>query len=537
MSNLLSKISSSKIILKFYQWKTALAVCFLFAIVAMIYQHCYLDYARRDQIEFMIERNSFQDTKAWFAHAINYSRTRLNSPGDYFLFRPGLYLFLTLTDIFLRDNLVIVGIFSIMLHLTVVVLLYFVFKICFKNNITAFLFAALFASQYMGVEMVAWRHISAYMFSVALALVGFLIVSSKLRLKYLCVVITLFMSMLFHEVIPASFILLTMFLTPALVFRNRHKVKETFVTSKLIYILVATLILYFTINALNWMTVRPPSIMGPSDHFSLSYSFLREALRNFLHYLGSGTRSVLNPFSMQLTWDKSLDDWAYFTWDLRRDPVEGYLAWGGIGIFLLLAVMSTILLRVCRGKEGRAEIITLWACCGLIGLTAIYSFGRLTLRNLGYGMISTYYYWFFSFFYIIILKFLIDEILQKIPPSWWKKTICFIGCIIVMIMVVAQIRMAKNVLSKNYDLAWAKHIQQAIRTSAVYFSIHPDDCLDPNEKNLIVPPRKLWCFTLPYYLNQYNCGWVPGTSIVHLVRTDTGVTIIQPGPYPDHYEK
>lgn len=515
------------------RWKIVLVILSFCAIVFIIYQNCYLDYARRDHIGFMVERNEFPDTWSWFTHAMNFSRTRHAAPGDYFLFRPGLYFFLTVNDIFFRDNLIVAGLFSIFLHLAVTILLYVTFKLYFRNGAPAFLFAALFASQHMGIEMVALRHTCTYMLSVALTLISLLIVSSKLNHRYWLAAVILFAATLFHEVIPASIALMTALIVA---FRGVDHGQAKIVTRKVVFIFCATVVLYFIFNAINWKATAPPSFIGPADHFTPSWAFFKEAVRNFFHYLGSGTRTVLCPFSMQLSWDKSLDDWAYFTWDMTEGDIGVYLWWGGVAVALLFTALAVSLRKVFYGQEEPSDIITLWACCGLLSLTVIYSFGRLTIRNPGYSVTSTYYYWFFSFFYMIVIKFLLDEVLKKVSTFWWKRGACVVGYSLMTVMIVGQICMAKNAINNNYDLAWAKQITDAVRTSKVYFAEHPDACLDATETYLNVPPRNLQYFTLPYYLNKYNCGRAAGTSVVHLQRTTDGGTRIQPGPYPDHFE-
>jgi len=517
------------------RWRPVLAVILLVVIVICIYRHAYLDYARRDHIVFIAERNSFPGTGDWFTHAMNYTRTRISSPGDYFLFRPGLYFFLTLNDIFLRQNLLVAGIFTILLHLGVVFLLYFTLCRFFKGSSWPFFFAALFASQHMGVEMVSWRHISTYMFSASLGLASLILLSLNERRKYMWAGFLLFLSMTFHEVQPAAIALLLTIVLLVHYFKGRPLISGGIIQGHVICLLSAALITYFVLNFFNWLITKPPSFIGPADHFSSVAAFLKESVRNFVHYLGTATRAVLYPFSMKLSWDKTLDDWAYFTWDMTAGDIRGYLAWGTLGVILIASAVGICLRRIWQAREEGAEIITLWACCGLVSLTLIYSLGRLTLRSAGYSVTSTYYYWFFSFFYMIILKFLIDEALAKLPQSRLRQGLVYAGGALLAAMILAQTCMARDTLKENYDLTWANHIRQAVKTSEVYFTLNPDACLDTDESNLGKPPRELQYFTLPYYLNKYNCGWVKGTAVVHLLRTNEGITVIRPGPYPAEY--
>jgi hypothetical protein len=132
---------------------------------------------------------------------------------------------------------------------------------------------------------------------------------------------------------------------------------------------------------------------------------------------------------------------------------------------------------------------------------------------------------------MIIVKCLIDEGLNG--DSWVqrKKATCFVGRVIMAVIIVAQIWTARGMIEKNYDLTFAKQIRQFIHAGKAYFTANPNACLDTNI--VTVAQRNQQVFTMPYYLSKYNCGWAQGTSKTHPVRNNEGITIFQPGPYPN----
>lgn len=532
MLNFLNNIQASKIYRSILKFRTTLAISSFLLIVFYIYQPCYLDYARRDHIIFIIDRNDYKNDIDWFKHALSYTRNRKTSPGDYFLYRPGFYFLLAVNDIFLRTKPFITGMLSIALHLTTILLLYFIFCRYFNKEL-AFPFSAIFASQYMGIEMIAWRHISFYMLSAILTILSFLLLSSKIPKKHLLAGLLLFLGMTFHEIIPVSAILLSFLLSITFILFGWNKFQNNSITTKFLFVLISAFSLYFLINFLNWRVTHPPSFLGPADHFSLKFNFFKNAALNFFHYLAVSTKAVFFPFSMPLGWEKSLDDWAYFSWDISKDNVFSCFAWALLAFVLLVLAVSISLRKISILKDNLSEILTLWSCCGILLLTLMYSFMRLSLRNTGYSLISTYYYWFFALFYSIITLYLINHAIQKITSANLKKTIILSLYCLSIFFTVLQCNQARDTLTKNYDLVWAQQINQAIDTSELFFKIHPDTCLDSSDAYLGVPPRKQQYFTIPYYLYKYRCGWNQGTTTVHLMRTINGITYFESGPFPN----
>ncbi len=530
--NFFIKLQASNFNIQLTKTKKFLPFVFLFLIVAYIYQPSYLDYARRDHIIFISERNNYKNDTDWFKNAINYNRTRHSAPGDYYLFRPAFHAFLSTYDIFFRKNLLLSGITSICLHLAVVFLIFYILKTHF-NTFIALPISGIFASQSLGIEMVTWRHISFYMFSVIFLLLSFLMLKSQTRFKYPLFGLFLFLGMLFHEIIPCSIIvmliILSVFLYSSIVLLH----KKIFIPKKFLITSLISILLFLLFDWLSWMITHPPSLLGPADHLTMNLGFVTSSLINLIQYLGLGIKTFFYPFLMNLSWDKSTSDWAYFSLKISSDHFLKYIPWSIAAVILIFSTTVITLRRILTSNHSISDLIALWSCCALSALTLMYSFMRLSLRDTGYGSFSTYYYWFISLFYVFIVSYLLNLILNKISTEHYKRVLIVFIYIISSVFILTQAPKARNSIQKNYDLPWAKQITQAIVTADLYFKLNPDQCLDPSEKNLGVPPRHLQYFTLPYYLHKYNCGVGKGTSIAHLVRTKQGVTVIQPGPYPN----
>ena len=406
------------------------------------------------------------------------------------------------------------------------------------NGLDALPFAAVLASQYVGIEMISWRYASCYMLCISLILTSFLILFSRLRYKYYLVSFLLISSTFFHEIITGTMILFIVISFPILKLSKQEKSYNNSHVMNLIGIFTISIITYFLLNFINWKATHPPSFFGPADHFSPNINFIKNSIHNFFHYLGAGTRAFFNPFSIQLKWDQSLYDWAYYYWDIREDNIKSFYLWSVLGVSILTLTITISLRKIFLQQAKSSEIIALWASCSLITLASLYSIVRLTCRDISYAKTSSAcYYWFFSFFYIIIIKFIIDEIFTRIPLNFlWKRILSWIIYTFLAFFVIAQGLKARSAIDNNYDLTWAKQIQQALQTSELYFRLNPNKCLDSSERYPSDTPRNRQFFTLPYYLSKYNCGIAPGSTVVHLYRTEMGVTVLRLGPYPSKFE-
>ncbi|MBF0122557.1 MAG: hypothetical protein HQL21_03985 [Candidatus Omnitrophica bacterium] len=488
--------------------KIILSVIALTTLVLIIYQPCALDYARQDQLVYIQERTYFPNDWDWLFHSISYNRTRLHGQGDYFLFRPGLHVFNAFNDIYLKDNQIVTGVLSIVLHLLITILLYFLFKKYFVES-PAFLFSAFFASQYAGLEMVAWRHISFYMLGILLLLICLLLTSSKTRQQNFIISIIMAESMLFHEIISVSVFLLILPLALITTIKNQTKTDKHRTTHRLVYISIGALIIYFLLDGINWWITKPPSLLSPTDHFPKNYGY---AIKNFFLYLGAGTQATFNPFSINMLWVHDR-----FSWIISKINTQELFLWATGATGAILTVACLCLHRIFHRKETLQDLLSLWACCGIVSITAIFSFARATLRNSHYLDSQTYNYWFFSLFYTIIITYLFHKIFEKASlPSQWRMIIRSSAFVFLSVVILAQGWMTRSTISKNYNLTRARQIRNAILEGKKYFASNPDSCIDQNE------PEEQKLGTIMKYLYKYRCDRRPGSSMVYTILNKNG---------------
>jgi hypothetical protein len=250
------------------------------------------------------------------------------------------------------------------------------------------------------------------------------------------------------------------------------------------------------------------------------------ACQNFLFYLGIGVRSVFAPFSMPLIWNKA--DGYLFEVDILKDSISVYYAWAIAAIGVLSLSLGISLRRIILNTSKPSDLISLWVCCGLIALTAIFSFFRMTLRSPEYANSSTYYYWFFSLFFVILIKYLYDAIIHRIPLLGWRKGFSFLGAILLILAILTQVWMGMGIIKDNYNLNGARGLRHSIQAGVVYFDLNSNACLD--RMGGVIHSSVLGLGTLPLYLRKYNCGMGSRNNMVHIVFTDGSIGFI-PGPY------
>ncbi len=124
---------------------------------------------RADHLVFLIETAKFDKFDELVRFTYSYCRNRQLEIGDQLLFRPGLYILLSLEKWFFQYNFTYWQILSFILHLIV---LFQILRILylFKPNLLAGLFVLNFSVWYLGQEMVIWHHLSGYLFFTVLFL-------------------------------------------------------------------------------------------------------------------------------------------------------------------------------------------------------------------------------------------------------------------------------------------------------------------------------------------------------------------------------
>lgn len=127
---------------------------------------------RGDQVAYMIEMAPLSGLGELLKASYTYPRTREIAPGDQLLFRPLLYVLLAVETWLFRYDFFYWQLFSLILHIVVVLELYFVLQ-AFQRSVLAPCLALSFSVMFIGQEMVTWHHIVGYLLFTVLFLPGF----------------------------------------------------------------------------------------------------------------------------------------------------------------------------------------------------------------------------------------------------------------------------------------------------------------------------------------------------------------------------
>lgn len=395
-------------------------------LVFWTYRFGFIDFPRTDQLTYDAEKAQFDGATAWFWHALSYNRTRFQGQGDAILFRPGLHSVLALESIFDGARKV-TGVLSVLMHLSVVILLYVSLREIYPGT-EALLYAALLAVQFAGIEMILWRHISPYMLSVAFTLLGFLAMDSAIAAGSLFLA-----AMLFHESAVVSLGMLAFIL----MFSRRRSAAAP---------IAVALVLYFSWDVTDWIVRAPHEFFGAIDHpDSLLMNPVRTASL-LLAYIGASTQAVFWPFSINLEWARQT-----YLWDFRMESSVSLLAWCAFGLGISTWTLVRAIPRIL--KAGAVpDILAAWAVLGSLATAALVSLGRAGLRSSDYLAFATYDYWFFALFLLVQCKYVISDA-ERARPS--RRVFGIAAYLIVCGIIAAEARMGRSIIQGHY---WPRSI-------------------------------------------------------------------------------
>lgn len=187
---------------------------FVFALlwfsIFFAYRDGYFGLPEGDQHWFSREREFDSNDWQFFLDSLAYNRTREIRPGNaQFLFRPLTNGLSALQDIFLLSHPFVNGVLTISWHVLVCFALYLLL-LEWVALLPAACFALLFGLQISGVEMVLWRLISPYLFSILFCLLGWrLIIKYSKGSKRGWALFFFFLAALSHESVAISLAVLS----------------------------------------------------------------------------------------------------------------------------------------------------------------------------------------------------------------------------------------------------------------------------------------------------------------------------------------
>lgn len=170
-----------------------ISILLIIAFISILYFPSLTHPPRSDQWSFLVDTIDNHTAFDTFKNSYSYNRTRVIAIGDTALFRPLLFLLLSLEKGIFGNNFRFIQAIGIMLHILVVLLLFIIMnqirgilkinenkKMDMIFATLGILFISFFALNFSFTEIVIWTHLHAYMVFHVLTLLSFI-----LLLKYI----------------------------------------------------------------------------------------------------------------------------------------------------------------------------------------------------------------------------------------------------------------------------------------------------------------------------------------------------------------
>lgn len=143
-----------------------------FTINLLVYAPAIFHHSRSDQDIFLAELYHVDDLKDLISYSYSYTRTRIIGEGDSILFRPLLYIFLSIEKWLYGYNFIYWQLTGLFFHFLLVWQLFKILNFIHKSSL-AILLTLHFSVLHICQEMVIWHHIHAYILCAILLLKAF----------------------------------------------------------------------------------------------------------------------------------------------------------------------------------------------------------------------------------------------------------------------------------------------------------------------------------------------------------------------------
>ncbi len=377
--------------------KNILIFIFITTCSFLIYRNGLIDIPRDDHINLIAERALVKSDWDFFWHTLTYTHSSFNRPGDYFLFRPGFYLYHAVLDIFYGHSMLVAGILSVLLHAASVFVLYLLTAhLC--GALIGGLCALAFLFQYPGFEMVYWRHINPYLLGLIFFVLGLywmIRMSEAVHRKSRLLRAVLFFSLanLFHESFFYAWAICGIFLM--IIFPKSHAEFLSQKEKRLIFIFPAAL--YFILGLAEFVIAMPPSLLGPVDN--PDFLSLRSVFSNIITFSGLTAAAFLIPVFFDI---RFINNFKKAVWDFTALPNELIATFGFIFLFFLLGSFFYLFLCYRDKKESAGHFVSIISIVYLGFMLFGIAAGRMSLRGTDYVKSATYYFYLSSYFLLIL---------------------------------------------------------------------------------------------------------------------------------------
>ncbi len=441
-----------------------------------------------DQLLFLDEQQFSKSSLDFFIRSLSFNRTRVLHPDNFSLFRPGLTGLLAYQEIFSGTNYWFQGIVSFCLHAAAAFLLLVTIK-KYVSLPVALLGVIVFLPQYVGMEIVTWRHITFYLLSLLFYILGIWVVVPFLAHERLLgkrvatlTALCFFFSGLFHEAtILAILLLLPFFL---LIRRDRG----------LTMALGVPAISYLGLSAISYVYYMANlQVLGPSDRAFSVFSVIPNVIKvtgyfvfcfvfpSLIHLKVTGTNELLHVAGGRLGWTSGSYGSAYW-------------ALGVAGIFLLILVARKAIKITLSINPNSVAFFCLFLLAYLFALILGLSVGRASARSFDYLELANYYCYLFNFTFILLLCFA-PALFPRLAPS---KNGLLVAAVVGFSFFFIQYQGIQRVLKPISG--WSYAVADTTYRLGVYLKAHPEFCLGG------VATAELEDFLCPQSFYLLNCA-------------------------------
>jgi len=398
----------------------AIVLLFLVVFSVALFQHALIDYPRKDHKAYLAQKVLFDNPADWCQFSVSYSRTRTLQKGDEYLFRPAHMLFLCVEDVFFEKKPLMLGAISV---ISAGIAAFILFLICssFLNSRTGGLLASLcWLAFFPGIELILWRHISPYLFSLILGFGGIYYIYGNTThnsiTKHTIATAILLCASLFHEM---TVVALTIFAGIKILsfIINRKRPDHHPGLNKdfdLIFPALATISLFAVLNIIDFK-INGNSFISPQDKFLEDgfITYLWHSTYATIYFIGLSILALIFPFntSLSFTGDNLM-------WVGLPQRAHIILLCALIGIFIMSAA-SYFLYKSRKPFHPSQSQLVGYSLCFLIALFLALGFLRGSMRGLSYLQWANYYLSIFTWCWIILLVFLLKLAIDD-STSWQK---------------------------------------------------------------------------------------------------------------------
>jgi hypothetical protein len=367
------------------RWQDPVVVMALALWTLFVYRRGLWSLPRGDQLGFLMERDRIDGTADWLLHCLFFNRARVLTGEAHYLFRPLHNLTLGLEEVAFRHAPLAQGLFSLALHVAVAFVLYrLVGRLA--GTAVALLATVAFATQYAGMEMIVWRHISPYMWASLCLGLG-LLEALDAHPRTGRVAGFFLLACLSHETVPVALAAVVPLLLAARA--DRSVVRGV----------GGAVFLWALLDLVDYLLHPSATVADPAAALQPGFDWIQGALRT-LDMLGVCGIAWLEPSLVDLRWDGEEGPYSRLQWDFTsiQEPVRV-----GMGVAVVVVLAVAVALGWRRLRRGDATgLPALMLSTHLVVLAVGFTAVRTAFRAYTYLEIATYYFYVASFAFLVL---------------------------------------------------------------------------------------------------------------------------------------